>query len=297
MMPRYILPQPIPRRQSRTNCVQSITDSDVSTLAVHKPRKRRLSHFDGESEQDVDTFKGRLLGVEDGLILAVHPRLQEWNRPQARCESDKDVDRFKGRLLGVEDGMIDAIMSEPCPGHRTIQGALSSSNISPWYSQEKITLPEGQLLRSRRRTSDALALPTNRCPKASASSSAFQAPVSLSAYPHPDLGNHKQGSIVDDCTAANPVICPFAVATHCDSIGNDNRESNSQYSKRVWTPREPDNTTDVYDTVSMPSMQASSPSTCEPDLPEAIDTPTELDELVVNTKMLERCDDGTSLGM
>ena len=79
-----------------------------------------MSHFDGESEQDVDTFKGRLLGVEDGLILAVHPRPQEWNRSEARCESDKDVDKFKGRLLGVEDGMIDAIMSEPCPGHRTI---------------------------------------------------------------------------------------------------------------------------------------------------------------------------------
>ena len=157
-------------------------------------------------------------------------------------------------------------------------------------------MPERQLLRSRRRTSDALALPTNRCPKASASSSAFQAPVSLSAYPYSDLGNHKQGSIVDDCTAAYPVICPFAVVTHSDSIGNDNRQSNSQYSKRVWTPREPDNTTNLYDNLSMPSMQASSPSTCEPDLPEAIDTPTELDGIFVDTRMLERSDDGTSLG-
>lgn len=287
-MPRHILP--------RTRFSQHITNSDVGTSAVHRSRKRSCSQFDRDSEQDVDTFKGRLLGVEDGLILAVHPRPQECDRSQAHCESDKEVDKFKGRLLGVEDGMIDAIMSEPCPDDRTVQGALTCSDNSPWYSQEKIRMPERQLLRSRERTSDVIALPTDRCAKAPASFSAFQAPVSLSAYPHPDLGNHKRGSIVDDYTAANPVFFPFAAVSHCDNIGNDKRESNAQYSKCLWTPREPDNATALYDTPSMPSVQASSPSTCEPDLSEAMDTPIGLDEIVVDTKMLEWSDDGPSLG-
>lgn len=296
VMQRYILPQPISQRQVQPKFSQPITDLDVGTSAVHKPRKRSFSQFDRESEQDVDTFKGRLLGVEDDLILAVHPRPQEWNRPQVHLESDKDVDKFKGRLLGVEDGMIDAIGSEPCLGHRNRQGALDSSHNFPWYSQAEVRMPERQLLLSTERTSDTLSFATHRHAKAFADSSTFQTPVSLSAHLHPDLGNHKRGSMVDSCTAANPVLCPFEVVSYHDSIGNDNRELNAQCSKCVWTPREPDYATALYDTPSNPTVQAPSPSMCEPDLPEAIDTPTELDEIIVDTKMIDRSVDELSLG-
>ena len=233
MMPRYNSPQHISQRQSQPRFSQPVADLDVGTSAVHKPRKRSFSQFDRESGQDVGTFKGRLLGVEDDLISAVHPRPQEWDRPQAHLESDKDVDKFKGRLLGVEDGMIDAIGSEPCLGHRNRQGTLGSSTNFPWYSQAEVRMPERQISRSTERTSDTLSFATHRHAKAFADSSTFHAPVSFSACLRPDLDNHKRDSIVDEDTAVNPAFHPCAVVSHFNRIGSDISESEVQYSKRA----------------------------------------------------------------
>ena len=295
-MPRYILPQHISQRQSQPRFSQPITDLDVGTSAIHKPRKRSFSQFDCESEQDVGTFKGRLLGVEDDLILAVNPRPQEWDGSQAHFKSDKDVDKFKGRLLGVEDGMIDAIGSEPCLGHRTRQGALDSSKSFPWYSQAEFRMPERQILRSTEGTSDTVSFATHRHAKAFADSSTFHAPVSFSACLRPDLDNHKRDSIADEDNAVTPASHSCAVVSHFNSIGSDISEPEVQYSKRDWILREPDVAQSFCDTPSMPSVQASSPSTCESYLPEATETPTDLNEILVDTKMLERSDDGPSLG-
>jgi len=295
-MPRYILPQPVSRRELQTSCSQPGTGLDVGNSVIHRPRKRSFSQFDRGSEQFLDTFKGRLLGVEDGLLLAVHPRHQKWDPPQAHCESNKDVNKFKGRLLGVEDGMIDAIVSEPHPGHRTRQGALGSPNNSTWYSQAKVGMPERQLVRSTKRNCDALALPTDRFSKASPSSSAFQKPVLLSSNQHLDSNNHKRCSIVDDYTAAHPVFRSCTIDSHCNSVGNDNSDSDGQHAKCIWKPSDLEIATAVYSTPSVPYVWSSSPSTCEPDLPEAIDTPTDLDEIIVDTKTLEKPSNGPSLG-
>lgn len=298
-MPRYILPQPVSRRQSQTSHSQAITKLDVGTSAVHRPRKRSLSQFDRESEQYLNIFKGRLLGVEDGLLLAVDPRPQNWDHPQAHCDSGKDVDKFKGRLLGVEDGMIDAIVSEPCPGHRTRQEALDSSNNFPWYSQAKAKMPERQprrLSRSTKRPSDAPALPRDRYAKPSAGSPAYEAPVSLSSNSDSLFNNHERRSVVDDSTAATPHFRPCAVSSHCDSVGSDNSKWNAQCSKRARKPMESQTATALYDNPSMPSVQASSSLTSESDLPEVTDTPREQDEIVVDSKMLERSNDGPLLG-
>jgi hypothetical protein len=56
-------------------------------------------------------------------------------------------------------------------------------------------------------------------------------------------------------------------------------------------------TTAVYNVPSIPPFPTSSPSTSDPDLPELLGTPEELDEIVVDTKMLEMSDDGPSLGV
>lgn len=296
MMPRYILPQPVSQRQLQTIRSQPYTNLDVGTSAVHRPFKRSFSQFGCESDQEVDTFKGRLLGVEDGLMLAILPRRRECDRPQAPCESDKEVDRFKGRLLGVEDGLIDAIVSESCNGHSNSQGALESASNFLWYSQMETGMPERKMLPSAKRPGDALALPTDQCPQAFAGSETFHATVSFPSNPYPCLNNHKRCSIVDGYTAAHHTYHPSAVDSRFDSIASNNGESFEQFPNRVWKPIDYDLATAVYSTPSTSSVLVPSPSTSDPDLLEVTDTPRELDEVVVDSKMLERSEDSPSIG-
>ena len=271
-MPPHSLPQPVSRRQLYTNRSQTTTNLDVRTSAAHRPCKRSFSQPDSGSDQDVDIFRGRLLGVEDALMLAALARRQERNREQAHCESDKGLDRFKGRLLGVEDGLIDAIVRASFTGYSTRQGALESSNKFLWYSQAKIGISERQLLPSAKRPSDARASPTDRCPQASAGSPTLHASVSLPSNPYPDLKNHKQCNIWDDYTAAHHTYHPCAVDYHCDSIFSDNGESAEQCSELVWDPIESGLATTVYSTPSIPSVLATSPSTSDSDVPGVTET-------------------------
>lgn len=120
MMPREILPRSALHRHLQAISSQTTNTLDIATSAIHcKPRKRKFSQLDNESEEDVGTYRGKLLGVEDGLIAAVLLKPQEASPSQVYRDSDKEVCSFKGRLLGVEDGLIDAIEIESYPIYRT----------------------------------------------------------------------------------------------------------------------------------------------------------------------------------
>jgi hypothetical protein len=173
-MPREILPHSVLQRNLQAISSQRANILDIATSAIHcKPRKRRFSQLDNDSEEDVDTFKGRLLGVEDSLILAVLFKPQEASPLQVYGDGDKEIDGFKGRLLGVEDGLIDAIVSESCPNYLSDQRILGSPDSFSWYSQAEVGMPESKSLRSRKASNDEFALSAQQDSRTSAGSLDF----------------------------------------------------------------------------------------------------------------------------
>ena len=68
---------------------------------------------------------------------AVHPNPGKRSFSEVNRANDKDVDKFKGRLLGVEDGLIDAIMCEPYLDRATDQRVLEPLTSPLWYSQSR----------------------------------------------------------------------------------------------------------------------------------------------------------------
>jgi hypothetical protein len=72
------------------------------------------------NQRDVDTFRGRLLGVEDELIDAlIHGSYTKsaiiepaYEQP-ASSQNFSQPDLWEGRLLGVEEELINALMSPP----------------------------------------------------------------------------------------------------------------------------------------------------------------------------------------
>lgn len=173
-MPREILPHSVLQQNLQAISSQTTNIVDIATSAIHrKPRKRRFSQLENESEQDVDTFKGRLLGVEDGLILAVLSEPQEASPLQVYRDGDKEIDVFKGRLLGVEDRLIDAIVSEACPNYLSDQRVLGSPDSFSWYSQAEVGMPESKSLRSRKASNDEFALSAQQDSRTSAGSLDF----------------------------------------------------------------------------------------------------------------------------
>jgi hypothetical protein len=250
---------------------QTTNNLDVGTSAVQcKPRKRSFSQLDHESEQDVDTFKGRLLGVEDSLIAAVLPSP---SLPQVHRDNDREVDSFKGRLLGVEDGLIDAIGSESCPDHPTKQRPLKSSATFPWYLQAEVKAPKRPSLRSRKKPNNVRKLLAQQDSEASAAFLVSAKRVTDSSHPHPGISNHRRGS-----------------------IGSDLDEARGTYTTCPRRSIEIEYAATGYTNIAMQSAILSSPSTIESDLPEVIDTATDLDDIVLDSMMLQRSDDDPMLG-
>ena len=132
MTPRNASPPSVLQRHLQTLLDRHIIDKDVGTPAVlPKSQESSFPQVHRESNQDVNAFKDRLLGIDNGLIAAILSQPQDPNLPRLHCESNEDVDKFRGRLLGVEDGLIDAIVGEPSPGHPSSQRMLGASTLSP----------------------------------------------------------------------------------------------------------------------------------------------------------------------
>lgn len=266
-MPRNTLPQSVLQRHLQVIFSQTTNNLDVGTSAVQcKPRKRSFSQFDHGSEKDVDTYKGRLLGVEDSLIAAV---LASPSLPQVHRDDDREVDSFKGRLLGVEDGLIDAIGSDSCPDHSIKQRTLESSTTFPCYLQAEVRAPKRLSLRSSKEPKNVRKLNAQQDPKASAGSLVSPKRVSDSSHRHPGSNNHRR-----------------------DSIGSDLDEARGTYTTCPRRSIETEHAATGYTS----SATLSSPPTIESDLPEVIDTPTDLDDIVVDSMMLQRSDDDPMLG-
>lgn len=284
-MPRDPRPQSVLQRHLQTIFSHTTNNLDVCTSAVQvRSRKRCFSQLDRESGQgqDIDQFKGRLLGVEDGLIAAVLPMSQELSVPQVHLERDKEVDKFKGRLLGVEDGLIDAIVSGSCPIEPDRQQHVKSSTTFPRYPRAEAGVPEIQLLQPRKRPSNILASPAERGRNASAGS----------PFPHSHSGySNTRCSNVDNEDAAQDSAFTNAVSSRCDNIPSDDSVCNGTYSNRTWSPIETQHATTKYSILPIPAAYDSSPSTCESDMPEVTDASIELDGIVVDSIMLERSDD------
>jgi hypothetical protein len=270
-MPRNALSQCVLQRHLQVIFSRTTNNLDVGTSAVHdEPRKRSFSQSDRQSEQDVDTFKGRLLGVEDSLIAAVLPSS---SLPQLHRGNDREVDSFKGRLLGVEDGLIDAIGSESCPDHLNKQRALESSTTFPCYLQAEVRALKRRSLRSRKGPNNVRKLPAQQDSEASTGSLVSPKRVSDSSHPHPGPSSHRR-----------------------DSIGSDLDEARGTYTTCPRRSIEIEHAAIGYTTLTMPPANMSSPSTIESDLPEVIDTPTRLDDVVVDSMMLQRSDNDPMLG-
>lgn len=273
-MPREILPRSALHRHLQAISSQTTNTLDIATSAIHcKPRKRKFSQLDNESEEDVGTYRGKLLGVEDGLIAAVLLKPQEASPSQVYRDSDKEVCSFKGRLLGVEDGLIDAIESESYPIYRTTEPDTGSSTTSNWYLGAEVVMAERQSLRRRKGPNNFHALPAQQNSKASVGPLGFQAPMAHSSHRHPGFSDRRRCSIRSEdseaCDAHSP--CPWRIMKFEDS-------------------------TSAHNTLSEPSVHISSPSRSELDLPEGIDIPTELNDIVVDSIVLDKSDDDTSPG-
>jgi hypothetical protein len=99
------------------------------------------------SYKDVDTFRGRLLGVEDELIDALvngsytKPATIEpaYEQP-ASFQTFSQPDLWEGRLLGVEEELINALISPP----ESRDSRTSQPRVSPWFhSCPPQSKPEG----------------------------------------------------------------------------------------------------------------------------------------------------------
>jgi hypothetical protein len=78
--------------------------------------------------------------------------------PQIR-DSDQDVHTFKGRLLGVEDDLIDALIDDPIP-HRLIgETPIRTSTGSHQNSQSNFERLKARFLGVEDQPIDAIALP------------------------------------------------------------------------------------------------------------------------------------------
>jgi hypothetical protein len=299
--------------------MDSITNKlHVGTSAVHsKSRKRHCSPIHCESGRGADTFKGRLLGVENELVdaimsgvypsrsttsdshvgtSAVHSKSRKRHCSPVHCESDRDVDTFKGRLLGVEDGLIDAITSGVYPSRPTNQQVLESLTSPAWYSQAKAGMRETRLLGSKEGLHDTLALPAAQYTDTSIGPRASGGLEHRSPHTHPSFKNHKRCSVVNDNTAAHHIWCTCAVDSRWDSISSDDSELEGIYADRAWRSVEIEHVMAGYGTPSTPSFHIHSPSTSEPEVLEQTDTPKELHDILVDSIILERSADVPLLG-
>jgi hypothetical protein len=97
------------------------------------------------SNRDVDTFRGRLLGVEDELIDALvqgsytKPAIIEpaYEQP-ASSRTFSQPDLWEGRLLGVEEELVNALISPPEPQDSRMSQAL----VPPGYHSCPESRPE-----------------------------------------------------------------------------------------------------------------------------------------------------------
>lgn len=96
-------------------------------------------------------------------------------------------------------------------------------------------------------------------------------------------------------TAAHHVWCTCAVASYCDSISSDDSELNGSCVGRVWKSIEDEHVTNDS-APSTPFSRNAPPSRVKSKMLEATDSPTELDDIVVDSIILERSADEPSLG-
>jgi hypothetical protein len=196
IMPQDIVQQSVLQRHLRALIYRTTDRSNVSTSAVHpKPRKRSFS--------------------------------------QVRHETDKDIDTFKGRLLGVEDGLIDAIKSEACPDPPAGRQTREYSTSSPWYSQAKAGTRGRRLLGSGEGLDDTLTLPAERYEHFSIGPECSGALGLHPPLPHPIIKDGRRCSIVDDNTAAHHIWCTCAVTSYCFSTSGDDSDSDGACADRA----------------------------------------------------------------
>jgi len=248
-------------------------------------------------QRHLQALTNRNLNQSNTGKLVVQSKPRKRSISQAHHGNDKDLDTFKGRLPGVEDGLIDAIISDSSPDRPTGHHIRKASTSCTWYSQEKADFRKSRLRGSKEGLDVTLALPAERYADTSSAQDASGALEHHSPRAHPFFEGRKRCSIVDKDTAAHHIWCTCAVASYRDSIGSDDSDSDDTCTKRAWRSIEVDHLASVHSVPTTPSSGIASPSTSEPEVLEALDIQEYVNDIVVDPVILERSSDDPSLGM
>jgi hypothetical protein len=186
---------------------------------------RNPSHQSGP-KQCLQTGESRKANCRSAGPSIIDPALQTSSSAQpVRDSDDTDVHTSKGRLLGVEDGLIDALINDPPPRRRLIGETTPTRTSTGSFhrnSQSNFEGLEARLLGVDDRLVDAVALLAAQDADRPANLRTPGSLLSCGWLTAPQLkGFDERCSISDGHTAAHRTWCTCAVAVDSHGFGDD----------------------------------------------------------------------------
>jgi hypothetical protein len=185
---------------------------------------RNPSHQSGP-KRCLQTGESRKANCRSAGPSIIDPALQTSSSAQpVRDSDDTDVHTFKGRLLGVEDGLIDALINDPPPRRRLIGETTPTRTSTGSFhrnSQSNFEGLEAGLLGVDDRLVDAVALFAAQDADRPANLRTPGSLLSCGWLTAPPLKASERCSISDGHTAAHHAWCTCAVAVDSDGSGDD----------------------------------------------------------------------------
>jgi hypothetical protein len=290
------IPNGANNRPDHTKRPSRLCSHGTLSFSTEYMASRNLSRQSGP-KRSLQTGESRKANCPSaGPSIIIDPALQTSSSAQPfRDSDDMDVHTFKGKLLGAEDGLIDALINDPPPRRRLIGETPARTSTGSFHrnSQSNFERLKAGLLGVDDRLVDAVALlaaqdadrPANlRTPGLLLSCGWLTAPQFK--------GFDERCSISDGHTAAHHTWGTCAVAVGSDEFGHDDGVTDESLANGVGANMQVEPSISDCQTLAAEGFCVPSLLTKAPELPKTEST----DDLIMDSVMFDTPPNSSLLG-